>query len=270
MFAKQSLAIGINEHNPSRLNLMPCINDATDVTKSLMSMGFRAHCVTNTDLNMMKSAIGKFIASIRPGAVAFFYFSGHGVQFNGNNYLVPSDALGLNGPNLQSTAIDAQKLIYDLHARKPRLVICILDCCRTDAPMDTIDARRFDRGVVAGTKAGLAPMHAPPATLIAFACAAGEAASAGSDNGRNSLYTYHLLRHMRRPNMDFENVLRRVAAGVEKESKNGQIPYRYSSCNEFIYLVNGYAHKRLHGSNHEQYPGMIGKQNTISLMIIVS
>lgn len=245
MFSKQSLAIGINHHNPSRLNLKPCINDATDLSVTLKSMGFNALLATDSNLLSMQTAIRQFLKSIQPGAVALFYFSGHGAQYNGNNYLIPSDAVGISASNIQSTTIDAQVLIEKIHQRKPRLVICILDCCRTDAPEGVIDGRARSRGVLPGTKAGLAPMQAPPATLIVFACAAGAAASANSANDRNSLYTYHLLRYIKTPNMDIESILKYVSADVEKESKNWQVPFRYSSCNEFINLATGIAQKGL-------------------------
>ena len=243
MFPKQSLAIGINHHNPSRLNLKPCINDATDISVALKSIGFSALRAVDTDLFSMQRAIRQFLNSIRPGSVVFFYFSGHGAQHNGNNYLIPSDALGISAANIQSTSIDAQVLIDKMHKRKPRLVICVLDCCRTDASVDEIDAGDRRRGILPGLKAGLAPMRAPPATLIAFACAAGAAASAQGANNRNSLYTYHLLRYIKTPNMDIESVLKYVSADVEKETGNWQVPYRYSSCNEFINLVTGVARK---------------------------
>lgn len=253
MFPKQSLAIGISHHTPSRLNLKPCLDDAKDLTRSLQSIGFDAHVVLDADLATIQHKINKFVRRIQPGAVVFFYFSGHGVQGNGNNYLIPSDALGISADNLPYTTIDAQAVIYQMHARKPRLVVCILDCCRTDAPDEPLDALRLDRGFFPGFARGLAPMQAPPATLIAFACAAGEAASANSANKRNSLYTYHLLRHLLTPNLDLETLLKYVSRDVEKESKNEQIPYRYSSCNEFICLIGGYASKNYSKAPEQRY-----------------
>jgi uncharacterized caspase-like protein len=243
MFPKQSLAIGISHHNPSRLNLKPCIADAVDLSSALKSIGFDAMCVTDTDLYSTQVAIRKFLKSIQPGAVVLFYFSGHGAQKSGNNYLIPSDAVGISGGNIESTTIDAQAVIEKIHQRKPRLVICVLDCCRSDVSDDAIDAGARPRGILPGVKAGLAPMEAPPGTLIVFACAAGAAASAQAENKRNSLYTYHLLRYIRTPNMDIESVLKYVSADVEKESDNWQVPFRYSSCNEFICLVSGVAVK---------------------------
>jgi len=171
----------------------------------------------------MKSMTRRFVESIQPG----------------NNYLIPIDSLGICEDNIKSTAIDAQKLINSMYEKRPKLIICILDCCRTDPPETPLDRAKssFDRAL-AGTTVGFAPMRAPPSTIIVYACAADEAASPKSKNGRNSLYTYHLLRYIKTPNVDIETILRHTAADVQRDSNNEQIPYRYSSCNEMVYLVS--------------------------------
>ncbi len=238
MFAKQALSIGINAYLPSRLALRPCINDASDLSNSLRTIGFQVHCKTDLDLNSMKSITHQFVNAIQPGAVVLFYFSGHGVQSDGNNYLIPTNAVGISADNIQSTAIDAQKLINAMSAKNPRLIICILDCCRTVPPTDPLDGKSPLKRALAGTRAGFAPMQTPPSTIIVYACAADDTASPRSKNGRNSLYTYHLLHYIRTPNVDIETILRRVAADVQRDSNNEQIPYRYSSCNEVICLVS--------------------------------
>lgn len=240
---KQALTIGINSYTPKRLSLRPCINDANDLSNSLRSLGFHVKNANDVDLNSMSMVTHQFVKSIQPGAIVVFYFSGHGVQSDGNNYLIPSDAVGICSDNIQSTAIDAQQLIDAMYARRPKLIVCILDCCRTNAPSEPIDANPMRRAL-AGTRPGLAPMQAPPSTIVVYACAANDTASPRSKNGRNSLYTYYLLRHMRTPNVDVETVLKRVAADVQRDSNNEQIPYRYSSFNDIIYLVSHEEPKR--------------------------
>ncbi|CAF2506792.1 unnamed protein product [Rotaria sp. Silwood2] len=237
MLAKQALSIGINDYVPRRFILEPCLNDAGDITQALRLLGFRAHFAKNLGYKSMKSVTDQFVHSIQPGAIVVFYFSGHACQFDGNNYLIPTNAVGIWAGNINSTAIDAQKLISSMHKRRPRVVICILDCCRTDAPTEPIDEMSPYGRALAGMSAGLAPMQAPPATIIVYACAANDVASAASIDGRNSLYTSHLLHYILTPNVDIETLLKCVARNVERESKSEQIPYRYSSCNEAIYLA---------------------------------
>jgi uncharacterized caspase-like protein len=237
MFMKQALSIGIKNYFPGHLFLEPCIHDAKDVADALRSIGFHSKFVGDVDLNPMKSAIYQFINSIQPGAVVVFYFSGHGVESDSNNYLIPRNVLGLSAANIRSTAIDAQEVIKAMHKRKPRVVICILDCCRDPAPDEPVDEHSRFKKVLAGTRPGLAPMRSPEPTIIVYACAAHESASPQSKNNRNSLYTYYLLRYIRTPNVDIETLLKYVSADCQRETDNEQIPYRYSSCNELICLA---------------------------------
>jgi hypothetical protein len=215
--------------------------------------------VADLDLNPMKSVIYKFINSIQPGAVVVFYFSGHGVESNGINYLIPRNAVGISAANIQSTAIDAQHVINSMHKRNPRLVICILDCCRTDPPDEPIDESSPFKDALAGTRRGLAPMRAPRSTIIVYACAAYETASPNSRNDRNSLYTYHLLRYIRTPNVDIETILKYVAADVARDSNYKQIPYRYSNCNEIIYLASNLGYKDLMSHQYMQTRPIVRK-----------
>ncbi|MCC7159927.1 MAG: caspase family protein, partial [Ignavibacteria bacterium] len=96
-----------------------------------------------------------------------------------------------------------------------------------------------------GTKSRFASMQVPPSTIIAYACAEDAIASSMSRNGRNSLYTYHLLRHIRKPNIDIKTVLKFVGIDVQNESEYHQIPFQYSSCKEKIYLGMNALYKRL-------------------------
>ena len=238
MFTKQALTIGINAYVPSSLALRPCRNDATDLSSSLRSMGFQVQSGLDLDLNSMQSVTKKFVDSIQPGAIVFYYFSGHGVQCNGENYLVPTNARDVNANNIASTTVGVQNLIDSMYQRRPRLIVCILDCCRTQPPKNLLDGFNLHKRALSGTRPGLAPMQTPPSTIIVYACGANDTASAQSKNGRNSLYTYHLLRHIKTPNVDIETVMKRVAIDVQRDSNNEQVPYRYSSCNELIYLLS--------------------------------
>ena len=93
MSMKQALSVGIKDYIPSRLLLEPCIHDAKDVANALRSIGFNAQLAADLDLNPTKLVIRQFINSIQPGSIAVFYFSGHGVEYNGVNYLIPRNVL---------------------------------------------------------------------------------------------------------------------------------------------------------------------------------
>ena len=197
------------------------------------------------------STLIRFLRSIQPGSIAAFYFSGHGLQFNGENYLVPTNNLDIGLDNLDQVALNAQQLIKAMHNRNPRLILIILDCCRSYWHAEPPEKGGFLNRRSGKFKDGLAPMRAPPATIIVYACAADAVSSALSINDRNSLYTYHLLNHIRTPNLDIDTVLKNVGMDVLRDPVNmeHQVPFRYSSCNELIFLA---------GNGPMNYPMLYG------------
>ncbi|CAF1315050.1 unnamed protein product [Adineta ricciae] len=256
MYPKHALVIGNEAY--MRSPILSCVNDATDMTTTLNAMGFQVQPATNIPYEGMQAITGRFIQSIQPGSIVIFYFSGHGIQYNGVNYLLGIDDERLLLKTLDDQALNVQKVIDAIHTRQPRLVLCILDACRGYEVNDTSDASRLYTSLYRGRPdrlglgVGLAPMQAPPATIIVFACEEDKFSSSLSQNQRNSLYTFHLLRHICTPNTDIDIVLKNTAADVQRDPMNflQQIPFRYSSLNESICLL---------GSNGMNYPmGMQG------------
>ncbi|CAF1041249.1 unnamed protein product [Adineta ricciae] len=226
MNPKQALAIGNVRYEEG--DLTPCAHDARDTARSLRSVGFQVRVGIDLTEEQMDSTIDKFARSVRPGSIVVFYYSGHGAQFDGKNLLLPID---FSNPY----CTDAQNVIQQLHRNRPRVVIVILDCCRTRVSI--LDAARhnsfFDRRPK--LRDGLSPMKGPPSTIIAYGCAAGASSIARSDL-RNSVYTHHLLPRLAMPNVEIETVLKHVAIYVQQASDNEQLPYIHSNCNEPIYL----------------------------------
>lgn len=233
---RQCLCIGNDDYSGNN-SLPSCVNDAKDMSNSLGSIGFEVSVEKDLDYNSMKYVIERFIRSIKIDSIVLFYFSGHGIQCDGYNLLIPIDNDDINPSNIKQLSISAERLIYDIHLKKPRVVIVILDCCRTYwGPGSLLETKSLDRNSK-GIKLGLVPMYPPSSTIVAYSCAAEKASSAKSKNNRNSAYTYHLLRYIRTPNVDIDHILKCVAIDVQKDSNNTQIPFRYSSCNETICLV---------------------------------
>jgi uncharacterized caspase-like protein len=246
---RQALSIGNDAYFEKPLGA--CVNDATDIYNSLSSIGFQIRCATDLPFNDMRALTHQFVQSIRPGSIVMFYFSGHGLQYNGINYLIPINNKNISLDSLDTSTLNIQELIDMMHRKGPRLMLIILDCCREYNTEKISDKRRFFSRASISIKAGLAPMRAPLATVIAYACAADEFSSPESRNGRNSLYTYHLLRHIGTPNIDIDLVFRNVAKDVQRDPLNvlKQTPFRYNSCNEIICLVNN------RGKNVRMLPG---------------
>ena len=82
-----ALVIGNNEYKEAPLK-NPA-HDAEDIANVLRGLGFTVQTKINADQRGMEEAVKEFVREIQNGDVGLFYFSGHGVQVSGENYLMP-------------------------------------------------------------------------------------------------------------------------------------------------------------------------------------
>lgn len=197
-------------HNPR--------NDAEDVAESLEALGFSVTRATDLDHDAMERQSKDFLAKLRPGVIAIFYYSGHGVEVGGRNYLVPVDNASFGSvTQVIEHSLDVRNLVDAMHAAGPMLSLIVLDACRNNPWSSTI--RTGSRG--------LAPMDAQRGTLIAFATRAG--ATAADGEGRNSPYTRALLKMLAIPNLEVSQLFNRIGLEVSEETRGAQTPWFSSS-----------------------------------------
>jgi uncharacterized protein len=206
------LALVVGNDTYPTVPLVNAVNDAKAVDGALRTIGFTTALVTNAPLEAMDRAVEAFVARIQPGDVALFYYSGHGVQLDGENYLLSVDFSGTDPIALKRRTTSVSELHDRLQARGARVRILLLDACR-DNPF---------RGSRSGTQ-GLAAMQAEGA-LIAFATAAG---STASDNagGANGVFTTHFLEALATPGLEITELFKRVKAAVREASDGRQVPW---------------------------------------------
>ncbi|MHC1702028.1 MAG: caspase domain-containing protein [Humidesulfovibrio sp.] len=205
-------------------------NDARDMAAALKSVGFEVILRENAGLRQMNEAIDQFWGSLKKGGVGLFFFAGHGLQVSGENYLVPVDAKIALEKDVQYECVNAGKVLGRMEDAGNGLNIVILDACRNNP---------FARSFRSDSR-GLAKMDAPSGSLVAFATAPGDIAADGE--GKNGLYTSHLLRHLRSPGLTIENVLKQTRIGVAADSaKMGkrQTPWESSSLMGDFYFRAG-------------------------------
>jgi Caspase domain len=200
-------------------------NDATDMANTLSSLGFAVEHGVNLTQREMKSMIRAFGQKLKDGSQGLFFYAGHGIQLNGRNYLIPVEADIQSEADVEDQGVDAALMLRLMDEAGNGLNVVILDACRNN-PF----ARSFR-----STSNGLAQMDAPRGTLIAYATSPGSIASDG--NGRNGLYTQELLRIMRTPNLDIENVFKRVRTSVLGLTQGKQTPWESSSLTGDFYFV---------------------------------
>jgi hypothetical protein len=194
------------------------VNDARDMARALRELGFDVITVENGSRQQLEHAIGQFSAKLTEGSVGLFYYSGHGIQDNGHNFLIPVDAELASEAAVRLETIDLDILLDLMNMAQTRVNLVILDACRSN-PFE----RRFR-----GLGRGLAPVEqAPRGTLVAYSTAPGKIASDG--DGANGLYTAELLKAIRRPGLKVEEVFKAVRIAVSKVSNDSQTPWESSS-----------------------------------------
>jgi tetratricopeptide (TPR) repeat protein len=197
--------------------LRNAVNDASDMNYVLKKLGFETTLLTNATFEQMEDAIDGFSRKLRQGGVGLFYYVGHGVQIDGQNYLVPVDAPLQAAATVKYRSVPANGLRERMADAGNELNIIILDACRDNVFM----------GEWRSVQRGLAIAQAAQGLLIAYATAPGAVALEGS--GRNGVYTKHLLRYITRRGITAEELFKLVRNAVAEETKGKQIPWENSS-----------------------------------------
>ncbi len=185
---RMALVIGNAAYQASPLHTP--VNDATAVSAALQQLGFQVHTLFDADQRTMETAIRTFGRSLRQGGIGLFYYAGHGIQVAGSNFLVPLGARLQEESDVRYEAIALGRVLDAMDKAGNPLNIVILDACRDN--LFTQSWRRARRT----QERGLAAVQAMSGTLIAYATAPGSVVAEGE--GRNSLYTEHLLRYIDR------------------------------------------------------------------------
>ena len=192
-------------------------NDAEDVAAALRKSKFEVFLGTDLSQADMQELTIHFARAAGKADVAMFYYSGHAMQHNGVNYLMPIDAKLDDEADLKRfTRVD--DIISDLQQAK-NLRILVLDSCR-DNPLAE-DLKRSGRTRGASIGRGLSKMEAPLGTIISFSTQAGRTADDGS--GRNSPYTSAFLKHIGEP-QEIGDVFRNITGDVYEVSGKAQLP----------------------------------------------
>jgi uncharacterized caspase-like protein len=214
---RYALIIGNSTYPKSIGVLRNPVNDASDLAKELEASSFEVQLLLNATYGQMRAAMLKFKEKIDAGVkdktVSLFYFAGHGLQYEDENYLVPVDAMIEYQDDISRYCFGVQKMVLaNMERSNSRMNIVILDACRNN-PFPALT-----RSI--GGDQGLGEMRRARGSFIAYATAPGSVASDGT--GRNGLYTQELLRAMRKPGLTIEQVFKEVRANVLKLSNDKQ------------------------------------------------
>jgi hypothetical protein len=210
-----ALVIGNAAYTPPLRNPL---NDAQAMTASLSKVGWEVTTLTNAKPSEVMTFVEQFGEFVAPGDEVVFYYSGHGVQLGGENFLLPVGVNYATEADVRLQSLALASLFEILDRSHPRSLVIILDACR-DNPFPP-NFRVATRG---GLRKGLAAVENPPSrSLIAFAASEGETASDGT--GEHGTFTEALLEQLPRPYLSALDVLTEVNRTVRERTNNEQVP----------------------------------------------
>lgn len=207
-----ALVVGNAAYDVGRLSNP--VNDANDIADTLRGIGFDVVLATDVDREQLLRQLAEFRGKIRPGGIALLYYSGHGVEVDGQNWLLPVRNREIRTQvDVPIYSVSAQDVLRKMEDGGARLNLVFLDACR-------------DNPLPAGAKStsrGLARIDSGSATLVAYATAPGRTADDGS--GRNSPYTRRLKDALKTPGLSITDLVNQVGAQVQADTGGAQVPW---------------------------------------------
>lgn len=213
---KVALVIGIDAYPRLGVEqqLKKARNDARSLAKSLEEIGFDVILGLDqgrTDINRKLNEFGQLLS---PGDVAFVFFSGHGIELQNQNYLLPSDFPRI-GPSdeqlLRGEAINLQFILDLLSAKGTRVNLIVIDACRNNP----LGSDQPGRGI--GGNRGLARVEPPVGTFVMYSAAARQIALDrlnDKDSDPNSIFTRLLLPQMAKKDLPIQAVAKTLQTEV--------------------------------------------------------
>jgi uncharacterized caspase-like protein len=218
-------AIGISLPNPR--------NDAQDISAVLTNLGFEVVTTIDATKRDMDFALQRFARLATDADSALFFYAGHAMQFQGRNFLMPTDAELEDEISVRYQTVGLEEVRAALD-RANGVKIMILDACRNNPLADRLQKTIVGASRSVSVTRGLARIDKTQGMVVAYATAADEVAQDGQ--GRNSPFTTALLKLLQEPCLEIEMMFRRVAYDVNAQTGGRQRPETYISLLSEYYL----------------------------------
>lgn len=213
---KLAFVVGIDRYDNlgPQQQLLRAVSDSRAMGLAMASLGFDVIAAEDTARGAFNEQWQAFLDNTKAGDTVAIYFSGHGVEIEGLNFLIPRDVPNIRygrQEQLKRESLSVSELLLDLYKRRPRIALLILDACR-DHPFISPELKSASSG------SGLARMDAPEGTFIMYSAGASETALdrlPGNDPDKvNSVYTRRLLPLMKMPGLRLPDLAQRVRSEV--------------------------------------------------------
>jgi hypothetical protein len=207
-------------------------NDAGDVAAALTRLGFTVALITNASFDEMRRSLISLGRDAADADMAVVYFAGHGMEINGENWLIPIDAELKRDTDAENEAVSLKSVMLQV-SNTTSLGLVILDACRNNPFAVKMQRSLALRSAIGG---GLGRIEPLGNVLVAYAARDGTTALDG--DSRNSPFTTALLHNIEMPGVEVTFMFRNVRDDVMEATGNGQQPFVYGSLSRrAIYLA---------------------------------
>ena len=216
------------------------LNDSSDMAETLSNIGFDVTLAQDATSAQLYQLLDDFAFQSETADLALIYYAGHGIEVQGENFLIPIDAKVSSNRDVQRQSVSLKQLLGAVErARKMRIVI--LDSCRDNPLGDLIQLDQSGNIQRSGQQSrgggGLAAADPDRGTLVAFAAKDGQVALDGA--GSNSPYARALMEKMVEPGLEISLMFRQVRDRVLEQTGNLQEPHTYGSLTGVPFYLAG-------------------------------
>lgn len=217
----KALVVGNDHYDQVKPDLDNAVNDAKGIFEAFRELGFMMMPEAyDVDIDGFDTLFEDFKSDLGKYEVGVFYFSGHGVEIDGKNYLVMQNTpIGERAQSTIRYSVDLQDCIHQLHATRCKMIIVIIDACRNNP----FEGKERGWGSV-----NLAPLFAPKGTMIAYSTSPGEKADDFGMDG-HSVYTGALLKHLKEEGLEIETFFKKVRSTVDAMTGGKKTSWEHTS-----------------------------------------
>lgn len=230
--------------NASYQHLSPLrnpVNDAKSLARTLEARNFEVLLAIDQTKVDLDNIVREFSAKADGADLALYFYSGHGMQMDDRNWMLPVDAKNISQKADMSIQASPMDVVFDQMTSRAKTSLIFLDACRDNPFVERLarssTSHSRTRSASSGSK-GLARVESLNGdAYVAFATAPGEVAFDGF--GQYSPFTEALLRHLQDPVVELEALMRGVRKDVIEATKNEeiqQVPWGNSALTEVVYL----------------------------------
>lgn len=267
--SRVALVIGMQKYQtiPTLANT---VNDANAIADKLQSLGFDVDRAIDLPLADLIKTVSAFSFKSETSDIALIYYAGHGVELNGQNFLIPVDVKITKPSDVGAQAVTLKQLLAAVeNARKLRIVI--LDSCRnnpfSDWPVQEVakaGSEDFDSTETRSLrKQGLAEPAVEKGMMVVYAAKDGEVALDGE--GGHSPFARALIDNLPARNVEIGMMFRQVRDSVIRETKNKQEPHFYGSLSGVPFFLAGSDTNIASLTDHKQAWGSLAPDQELQL-----